>query len=179
MCGRRFDTHRRRRTTAFCRSTNTKCQSRLCGQSGSRRSAVTAFAGFVSNTEEYAKRLCHSHCRLSGIEVRRGSDCFVYWSDPQKGLTWGLNFVCADEANYFADLVVSMLINLRRSSSLAPRAVPTPTRTYCRPPTTIIPRPLAFYARFLATRRRWQPAISEPPRTYRRRRRRRCRYLGW
>uniref|UniRef100_A0A914W7R1 Uncharacterized protein n=1 Tax=Plectus sambesii TaxID=2011161 RepID=A0A914W7R1_9BILA len=56
-----------------------------------------------------------------GIEVRRGSDCFVYWSDPQKGLTWGLNFVCPEEANYFADLVCGKTkgILCRRTNSTA------------------------------------------------------------
>lgn len=93
------------------------------GRSGSRRRAVTAaWEGFVSNTEEYAKRLYHRR-GLSGIEVRRGSDCFVYWSDPQKGLTWGLNFVCAEEANYFVDLVVSisLWLILVRVGSAPPR----------------------------------------------------------
>lgn len=50
---------------------------------------------------------------FSGIDLFRGSDCFVYWCDPQKGLTWGLNFISSDDASYFLDIVVSDRQTLR------------------------------------------------------------------
>lgn len=46
---------------------------------------------------------------FSGVELFRGSDCFVYWCDPQNGLTWGLNFITSEDASYFVDIVVSTL----------------------------------------------------------------------
>uniref|UniRef100_A0A915KN31 WH1 domain-containing protein n=1 Tax=Romanomermis culicivorax TaxID=13658 RepID=A0A915KN31_ROMCU len=42
---------------------------------------------------------------FSGVDLFRGSDCFVYWCDPQNGLTWGLNFITNEDAAFFVEIL--------------------------------------------------------------------------
>uniref|UniRef100_A0A915L2E6 Uncharacterized protein n=1 Tax=Romanomermis culicivorax TaxID=13658 RepID=A0A915L2E6_ROMCU len=50
-----------------------------------------------------------------GIDIFRGSDCFVYWCDPEKGLTWGLNFLNPEDAAAFLNIVQGGKVKLPRS----------------------------------------------------------------
>lgn len=71
---------------------------------------------------EYAEKLSHlkiflclyhtsssSESIFSEMTMFRQSDCFIYWEDAQKGLTWGLNFITADDTSHFLNVVVSLL----------------------------------------------------------------------
>ena len=40
------------------------------------------------------------------MELHRGSPCFVYWRDPSRAITCGLNFLTPNDADAFVLLIV-------------------------------------------------------------------------
>lgn len=45
---------------------------------------------------------------FTGTRIGQASECFVYWKDPMRNDTWGLNFTSPIDAKQFRECCVSI-----------------------------------------------------------------------